>query len=166
MGADFTARRHPGRPRSLLKTNPAHITSIGSPCLGPAEEAARLNAGLSPLERFGVNTIKKMQKEMDRDALVRVLQKACAGDLRSLSPDQIGRIKATNPTNLHVCLTRWHSCCYELGQLDPVHWSDSYGHFRAIDVGWSAWPWASALSQISCQVSSLLTFLFRKYGHH
>ena len=82
-----------GRAMDLSQPNKWELISLLVDTRVGPEEAARLAAGLSPLELYGVGVIKKMQREMDRAALVRVLQKACAGELRRLSPAQIAAIR-------------------------------------------------------------------------
>ena len=45
-------------------------------------------------ERVGIATLKEMQKPMDKQSLQVQLKKACVGELRHLSPEQIANIKS------------------------------------------------------------------------
>ena len=46
-------------------------------------------SNLSMFERIGISTLKEMQKPMDHERLRAQLTKACSGELRTLSPEQV-----------------------------------------------------------------------------
>jgi CRP-like cAMP-binding protein len=134
----------------LSQPNKWELISLLVDTTVPAAEEQRLLAGLAPLEKFGVKTLKNMQgPALGRARVQEVLGKACRGELRMLSPEKIGRITAhRRRVVVYALLIGLFTNCipalaenYITDVLETDGVADAYWVCNNRTVGTGAWVW-------------------------